>query len=99
MRRTDPPHELSPAQLIDRTMISSAAMTNRLGNLTDRGFVERTPNPRDGRGVIVHLTAAGAARVDIAMTELVRREARALSVLSEEDVAALARILRPLMGE
>jgi hypothetical protein len=33
------------------------------------------------------------------MTELVRREARALSVLSQEDIAALARILRPLMGE
>jgi DNA-binding MarR family transcriptional regulator len=99
LRRVDPPHELSPAQLIERTMIGSAAMTNRLVHLTDRGFVEREPNPRDGRSVIVRLTAAGAERADAAMVELVRREERALSVLSREEIADLARILRPLMGE
>lgn len=98
LRRADPPHELSPAQLIGRTMIGSAAMTNRLTNLADRGLIERGPNPRDGRGVLVRLTDTGAARVDAAMTELVRREAEVLSALSPEDVATLARILRPLMG-
>ena len=98
LRRTDPPHELSPAQLIDQTMIGSAAMTNRLGNLTERGLIDREPNPRDGRSVIIRLTDAGAARADAAMLELVRRERIALSVLSPADVAALARLLRPLMG-
>ena len=33
LRREEPPHELSPAQLIGATMIGSAAMTNRLDNL------------------------------------------------------------------
>ncbi len=45
LRRADPPHELSPAQLIERTMIGSAAMTNRLAHLSDRGYVEREANP------------------------------------------------------
>lgn len=98
LRRTVEPHELSPAQLIQRTMISSAAMTNRIAHLVESGYVERQSNPRDGRGVIVRLTDEGRVRVDAAMTELIRREALALSVLSSDDVAALARVLRPLMG-
>jgi DNA-binding MarR family transcriptional regulator len=98
LRRTAEPHELSPAQLIQRTMISSAAMTNRIAHLVESGYVERQSNPRDGRGVIVRLTDEGRVRVDAAMTELIRREALALSVLSPDDVAALARVLRPLMG-
>ena len=98
LRRTAEPHELSPAQLIQRTMISSAAMTNRIANLVESGCVERQSNPRDGRGVIVRLTEEGRVRVDAAMTELIRREALALSVLSRDDVDELARVLRPLMG-
>jgi DNA-binding MarR family transcriptional regulator len=97
LRRSDQPDGLSPAQLIQRTMISSAAMTNRIAHLVESGYVERQSNPRDGRGVLVRLTDDGRARVDAAMTELIRREALALSVLSPEDVASLARVLRPLM--
>ena len=96
LRREEPPHELSPAQLIEATMIGSAAMTNRLDNLTRRGLVERRPNPRDGRSVLVRLTAEGATRVDDAMTRLARREAEELSGLSREEQAALARLLRRL---
>ena len=98
LRRADAPHELSPAQLIQRTMIGSAAMTNRISHLSERGYVEKQSNPRDGRGVLVRLTEEGRVRVDAAMTELIRREALALSVLSPADVAGLARVLRPLMG-
>ncbi len=98
LRRSAEPHELSPAQLIQRTMISSAAMTNRIGHLVDSGYVERQSNPRDGRGVLVRLTPEGLRRVDAAMGELIRREARALSVLSPEEIESLAKVLRPLMG-
>ncbi|SFS17676.1 DNA-binding transcriptional regulator, MarR family [Microbacterium sp. cf046] len=97
LRRADPPHELSPAQLIQRTMIGSAAMTNRITHLVDRGCVERLSHPSDGRSVLVRLTEDGRTRVDAAMTELIRREALALSILSPDDVAELARVLRPLM--
>lgn len=98
LRRADEPHELSPAQLIQRTMIGSAAMTNRITHLVERGYVQRQANPRDGRGVLVRITQEGATRVDAAMTELIRREARALAVLDPDEVDALARMLRPLMG-
>ena len=98
LRRADPPHELSPMQLIELTMIGSAAMTNRIANLTDRGLILRKRNPRDGRSVIITLTGEGTAAVDAAMTELVAREAEALAVLDRAELAALSAMLRPLMG-
>ena len=98
LRRAEPPHELSPAQLIDLTMIGSAAMTNRLDNLFQRGLIDRRPNPRDGRSVLVRLTPAGAATVDEAMTELARRESIELARLGGDDRAELIRILRRLMN-
>lgn len=97
LRREEPPHELSPAQLIEATMIGSAAMSNRLDKLTGRGLIDRRPNEFDRRSVIVRLTQEGAARVDAAMTELVRREAVELREVSPADQAALARILREML--
>lgn len=94
--RAEPPHELSPAQLIEATMIGSAAMTNRLDNLSRRGLIERRPNPRDGRSVLVRLTADGGERADDAMRRLAEREAEELRGLSREEQATLAGLLRRL---
>lgn len=99
LRREEPPHELSPAQLIEATMIGSAAMTNRLDNLTRRELVERRPNPRDGRSVLVRLTADGATRVDDAMRRLAEHEAEELRGLSREEQATLAGLLRRLVHD
>ncbi|WP_240665927.1 MarR family winged helix-turn-helix transcriptional regulator [Agromyces sp. LHK192] len=96
LRREEPPHELSPAQLISATMIGSAAMTNRLDNLVKRGLVERHPNPRDGRSVLVRITPEGTTRVDDAMRSLAEREAVELRGLSREEQATLAELLRRL---
>ncbi|MGP3534674.1 MarR family winged helix-turn-helix transcriptional regulator [Microbacterium sp. RD1] len=99
LRRADEPHEMSPAQLIEATMIGSAAMTNRLEKLTARGFIERRPHEYDRRSILVRLTPEGAERVDAAMTELARREGEELQVLSRADQAALSRILRLLVDD
>ncbi|SFR70631.1 DNA-binding transcriptional regulator, MarR family [Agromyces sp. CF514] len=99
LRRQDDPHELSPAHLISATMIGSAAMTNRLDNLAARGLVERRPNPRDGRSVLVRLTDEGTARVDEAMRGLVAREAVELEALTRDEQATLSRLLRRLSDE
>ena len=94
LRRTDPPHELSPVQLVESTHIGSPAMTNRLAKLGERGYIERRPHPSDGRSVIVTLTPSGIEKVDAAMTELVRREEVALAAFDRADRAAIVRLLR-----
>jgi DNA-binding MarR family transcriptional regulator len=96
LRREEPPHELSPMQLVAATMIGSAAMTNRIDKLLARGLVERRRHPSDGRGVLVRLRPEGVERADAAMTALAEREAAELSVLSRADQDTLARLLRVL---
>src|SRR3954471_17604466 len=56
LRRADPPHRMSPAQLIDATMSSSAGMSARLASLMERALIERRKNPNDGRSILVELT-------------------------------------------
>ena len=70
----------------------------RQGVSPAQGPLRTFDTARDGRGVLVRLTDEGRVRVDAAMSELIRREARALNVLSRDDIDELARMLRPLMG-
>ena len=99
LRRADPPHEMSPAELVHATMIGSAAMSNRLENLAVRGLVVRKGNPRDGRSNLASLTAEGAERVDSAMIALVESEARELQSLSQPEQTQLVALLRKLAGD
>jgi DNA-binding MarR family transcriptional regulator len=99
LRRADPPHRMSPAQLIDATMSSSAGMSARLASLMERGLIERRKNPHDGRSILVELTDEGASRVDSAMRELVRREEIALRSLTREDRARIVALLRLMMAD
>jgi DNA-binding MarR family transcriptional regulator len=45
-------------------MLSSAAMTNRLDRLEQRGLVERSQDPNDRRGVRITPTKEGLELVD-----------------------------------
>src|SRR5690349_16239715 len=56
LRRSDPPHELSPGQLLAQTLVTSGTMTNRIDRLEERRLVRRRPDPRDARSVRVQLT-------------------------------------------
>ena len=98
LRRAVPPHELSPMELSRATMVGTAAMTNRLENLAERGLIVRKPNPKDGRSNLAQLTPAGMTRVDTAMIELVRLEADDLQRLTAPQRAQLASLLR-LLGD
>lgn len=90
-------HGLSPAELVTFTKASSGTMTSRMDKLVARGLIERSPNLRDRRGVLVRLTTAGAERVERAMTELALRESELLrEAMSGADAATLVRLLRQL---
>jgi DNA-binding MarR family transcriptional regulator len=97
LRRAGPPHELSPGALMHATMVTSGTMTNRIDRLAGRGLVSRRPDPQDGRGVRVRLTARGRARVDAAMTGLLERERELLARLDADQRATLAGLLRRLL--
>src|ERR1700712_5460220 len=82
LRRSGPPYEQTPGQLIEATHVTSGTMTNRLDRLADRALVTRRAHPADGRQVIIRLTAAGRKRVDAAFEALLETEEALLAGLT-----------------
>jgi DNA-binding MarR family transcriptional regulator len=97
LRRAGKPYRLSPGQLLRETMVTSGTMTNRIDRLGARGFVERSPDPHDRRGVLVGLTAAGKRAVDGAFETLLASERELLAELSTAERRELAGLLKRLM--
>ncbi|MDP9820265.1 MarR family winged helix-turn-helix transcriptional regulator [Nocardioides massiliensis] len=97
LRRAGAPYELSPGRLIRETLVTSGTMTNRVDRLAERGLVERSPDPRDRRGVLVRLTPAGKDAVDGAFASLLAREQQLLTGITPAERDALAATLRALM--
>ena len=98
LRRAGAPYEMSPGRLLRETLVTSGTMTNRVDRLAARGFVERSPDPDDRRGVIVRLTAEGKTAVDGAFEALIAAESRLLADLPVRERARLAALLRTLLA-
>ena len=96
LRRAGAPNTLSPSQLMQETMVSSGTMTNRLDRLEELKLITRQPDPSDGRGSLVTLTALGIKKVDSALDELVMKERTFLSDLSAQEQSELANLLSRL---
>ena len=99
LRRAGHPYALSPGQLSSQTLVTSGTMTNRVDRLVERGFVRRSPDPNDRRGVRVELTDSGKRAVDGAFTDLLKREHALLESLTDTERFELADLLRALMGQ
>lgn len=97
LRRAGGPYELSPKALLQQTLVTSGTMTNRVDRLAARGLVARRTDPRDGRGILVSLTAAGRAAVDAAIADLLRAERSILSGVTAHEQSQLAGLLRRLI--
>ena len=85
LRRSGPPYALSPSALIDRTMVTSGTMTNRLDRLEAAGFIVRRRNPEDGRGFVIALTDSGFTLIDEAVTAHVENQHRLIETLAADD--------------
>jgi DNA-binding MarR family transcriptional regulator len=64
LRRNQPKGGLTPTQLLGSVMLSSGGMTSRLDTLEREGWIERQPDPRDRRGVVIELTEKGKKLID-----------------------------------
>jgi DNA-binding MarR family transcriptional regulator len=87
---------LSMSQLAEAAGVPRSTMTGIAARLTERDLVRAAPNPRDGRGIVVALTAKGRAVVP-----RVRRIERALDVamqaaIGDDDVELVTAALNRL---
>ena len=90
---------MSPSELAEDLLLTSGGMTVRLNRLQAAGLIERQPNPRDGRGVVVHLTTAGSDLVNDAFTNILGAQAAMVGTLKSSERERLAALLRTLLYE
>lgn len=102
LRRSPPPHRLTPAGLMRATMVTSGAVTQRLDRLEERGLITRTRREEDARSFHVALSPEGLALINRAMLDNVITQNRLLSGLGtaeRDDLAAGLRALLKSLGD
>jgi DNA-binding MarR family transcriptional regulator len=96
LRRLGPPYETTPARLKARFFISFAGIGKRIARLEELGYVERRPDPEDGRGQRIRLTPLGLEIVHGNVTGEDAAHMAALADMAPEEVEALGTLLRTL---
>src|SRR6195952_4633524 len=76
-----------------RLMVHPTSVTNAIERLVAAGYVERRPNPADGRGVLAAITDAGRAGVEAATPELTELDF-GLADLPEAELDTVFELLR-----
>ncbi|MET7467319.1 MarR family winged helix-turn-helix transcriptional regulator [Micromonospora sp. NPDC005686] len=89
---------LTPRELADVERVQPPTMTKIVAKLEERGLVQRTPHPTDGRQVILAATEGGRAVLD--QFERARNEwlAIRLAALTEDERDTLQRAAEILQG-
>ena len=87
--------ELPLSVIGQRLMVHPTSVTNIVDRLVAQGFVERRPNPRDGRGVLARLTTAGRRTVKRATDDLMADDF-GLAMYDEAELKELFAQLRAL---
>jgi DNA-binding MarR family transcriptional regulator len=96
LRRSGPPHALSPGELATAMLVTTGAVTKRIDRLTALGLVTRGPAASDGRGRIVALTERGRELVDRLIDRHLANEQRLLGGLTAPERSRLAELLHRL---
>lgn len=98
LRRSGEPFTLSPHQITRSLLLSPAGLTGRLERLEKANYVVRLPDPNDGRGLRVRLTARGLRIVDRILPQLIELERALASGLSDRQTAQLTKLLDVWVG-
>ena len=84
---------LPMSKIGQRLMVHPTSATNIIQRLHAQGFVERVPNPDDGRGTLAVITPAGRDAMEAATADLVQRKF-GLGMLSAAEHEQLFELLR-----
>lgn len=93
LRRVGKPFTLAPSQITRSLLLSPAGLTGRLERLEQEKLVVRLPDPNDGRGLRVRLTAKGLRLVDRILPQLIELERTLASGLTARQTAQLTELL------
>ncbi len=69
-----------------RMGMESTSLSRILKAIEERGYIERRPNPNDGRGVLIHLTALGLEKRKESKEVVMRFNEAVKAHISEKDL-------------
>jgi DNA-binding MarR family transcriptional regulator len=92
-----PPEGTSVARLTERVVLRKQSVTELVLQLERAGYVERRPNPTDGRSQLVYLTARGQAAVPVAVEAGDLVEAEWASLTSWSTIESVRKALRAVL--
>jgi DNA-binding MarR family transcriptional regulator len=84
---------MSPGELSDALLLTTGGLSNLLRRMEADGYVQRSPDKRDKRGVVVQLTAKGIAKADASMADHAETERALVACLTNDDQKNVARAL------
>ena len=88
--------ERSLVQIASAIQVSKGAMTNTVARLQAKGLLDVQPDPNDGRGKQVRLTAAGQAARAQAVAQLAGGLAELAALASETELRDALGVMRRL---
>lgn len=98
LRRAGEPYRLSPTELYRSLLVTSGAMTNRLGRLESAGMVERVADAHDKRSTQVALTDQGKALIERAVFTHTEIQELVLAPLDSRQRDTLAQLLKQMLS-
>ncbi len=90
---------LTPSEISERTLTSSATMTATIDALEGRGWVRRVRNPDDRRSVHVEITDEGQAVTDRFLPGIRRLDVAICAGLSSSERATMLDLLGKVLAQ
>ena len=97
LRRGGPPYRATATELATALDLSPAAMTKRLDNLEQDGYLRRSHDDADRRRVLITLTEAGMRAWENTISLQDRVERQLVDVLRPDEQDQLVSLLRRLL--
>ena len=97
LRRSLPDFTTSPKELAELTLVTSAAVTNRLNSLEAKGLVSRRIDELSRRRILVTLTPAGIDLIEGYIRAFVSRQSRITNELSDKERTEYIEAMRHLL--
>jgi DNA-binding MarR family transcriptional regulator len=97
LRVSGRPYRMSPSQLQATMLFTSGGISNLIARVEKQGYVRRTIDPADKRGVRVELTRKGIDIANRAMVDHAAAERQLCAMLSPAEQGTLAALLSQMI--
>jgi DNA-binding MarR family transcriptional regulator len=87
------PEKGTPSTALGPKMgIEATSLSRTLKKMEQQGLIDRRPNPKDGRGVLIHLTAFGKEMREFSKGVVLRFDEAVKEQVSQEDIKTFKKV-------